>query len=265
MGIEATKYGQALLKRSMAAFDELKQSVRDIELLTNPTAGEINLACSSQFASTLMPHILELFVKKFPRVALRFDEIASASVARNFPELRDRKCDLILARGMSLPTRQPSADDLNIEILFDDHLVIAAGVHSKWAARRHKIDLADLVNADWIMQPTHTWNYQRLAEAFVARGLPMPKASLETMSMSVITHFLCNDRFICAMPKSVVHFNSLKVLPVDFPARPWPVNAVTLRNRTLSPVVGRFIECAREVAKLIPGKLGGHSARRRKS
>ena len=31
-GVEATPYGQALLKRSIAAFDELKQGIRDIGL-----------------------------------------------------------------------------------------------------------------------------------------------------------------------------------------------------------------------------------------
>ena len=262
-GVEATNYGRALLKRSIAVFDELKQSVRDIEFLADPTTGQISIACSSAIAFTLIPHVIERFVKGYPRVVLQFDEVASASATRNFPELRDRKYDLILTRGLLLPTKEQSSDDLNVETLFDDPLVIAAGIQSKWAARRRKIDLAELVNtAAWIMQPPRTWNYQHLAEVFHARGLPMPKAGMETLSMPVITHFLASGQFIAAMPKSVVHFNSLKVLPVDFPAHPWPVNVVTLRNRTLSPVVARFIECAREVAKSISGRRAGHSTRR---
>jgi hypothetical protein len=38
----------------------------------------------------------------------------------------------------------------------------------------------------------------------------------------------------------------LKELTVDIPIRPWPVAILTLKNRTLSPVVERFIEGARE-------------------
>jgi DNA-binding transcriptional LysR family regulator len=41
----------------------------------------------------------------------------------------------------------------------------------------------------------------------------------------------------------------LKALPLDLPVWHWPVAIVTLKNRTLSPVVERFIECARDVAK----------------
>jgi hypothetical protein len=45
--------------------------------------------------------------------------------------------------------------------------------------------------------------------------------------------------------------NALKVLPVDLAIRRWPVAVVTLKNRTLSSVAERFIECARKVAKSI--------------
>jgi DNA-binding transcriptional LysR family regulator len=179
--------------------------------------------------------------------------MAFASAVRNFPELRERKYDLMLARGSPLPADEQLADELNIETLFDDPLVIAAGAQSKWAARRGKIDLAELVDGPWILQGPRTWNYRRLAEAFHARDLAMPVASFVTISMPVITHFLGDGEFITAMPRSVAHFNTLKVLPVDLPVRPWPVNIVTVKNRTLSPAVERFIECAREVTKSIVG------------
>ena len=126
-GVVPTMYGKALLKRSIAVFDELKQSIRDIEFLADPTSGEIKIACSSVIASTVMPHAFERFVKKYPRVVLHFDEMAVASAARNFPELRDRKYDLILARGSSLPVDEQLADEFNFDTLFDDQLVIAAG------------------------------------------------------------------------------------------------------------------------------------------
>src|SRR4051812_39113313 len=99
------------------------------------------------------------------------------------------------------------------------------------------------------MQEPQTWNYQNLAEACHARGIAMPKASLVTLSLAVITHFLADGRFITSMPRSVAYFCSLKVLPVDLPVRSWPVNIVTLKNRTLSPVVERFIECARDFTR----------------
>jgi DNA-binding transcriptional LysR family regulator len=246
-GVEPTRYGDALLKRTLTVFDELKQSIKDIEHLADPATGEIRIASPLAITFTIIPHILERFVKKYPRVALHLDEVTSSSTRHDFQDLRDRKYDLVLGRGGSL-LAEPSTDDLNTEVLFNDQLVIAAGPKSKWAARR-KIDLAELVDEPWIMQGPQTWNYRNLAAACQARGLAMPRASLTTLSMSVIKHFLAGGEFITSMPRSVALFSSLKVLSVDLPTRPWPVYVATLKHRTMSPVAARFIECARDFTK----------------
>jgi DNA-binding transcriptional LysR family regulator len=81
----------------------------------------------------------------------------------------------------------------------------------------------------------------------------MPKASFVTVSVHLRTQLIAGGRFITVFPKSVAKRYALKVLPVDFPVRPWPVVMVTLKNRTLSPVVERFVECARNVAKSTSG------------
>jgi DNA-binding transcriptional LysR family regulator len=248
-GVELTKYGHALLKRTLVVFDELKQGIKDIEFLDDPTTGEIRIACSLALAFTIIPHVFESFVRRYPGVVLHFDEVTSSLSPRDLRELRERRYDLILMRGWAPPAAYQSADDLNVTTLFDDQLAIVAGAKSKWATRRRKLDLAELIDEPWIMQEPQTWNYQNLAEACHARGIALPKASVVTLSMAVITRFLADGRFITSMPRSVAYFCSLKVLPVDLPVRPWPINIVRLKNRTLSPVVERFIECAREVTR----------------
>jgi len=209
-GVEATRYGQALLKRTTVVFDELKQSIKDIEYLEDPGVGEIRIACALAIAFTVIPHVFERFAERYPRVILHFDEVTSSAAARDYRELRERKYDLILERGVRWlsETEERAADDLNIETLFDDQLVIVVGSKNKWANRRRKIDLAELVNEPWIMQAPHSWNHRVLSEAFRARGLAMPRASLVTLSMSVITHFLTGGRFITSMPRFVAHFKS---------------------------------------------------------
>jgi DNA-binding transcriptional LysR family regulator len=120
-----------------------------------------------------------------------------------------------------------------------------------WADRR-KVDLAELVEEPWILSPPNTWSYERLVEAFKARGLEVPKARLVTYSMDFRTKLLAGGRFITVIPASLLRIGEeprLKLLPVDLPVRRWPVTVLTLKNRTLTPVVERFIECAHEVAK----------------
>jgi DNA-binding transcriptional LysR family regulator len=135
--------------------------------------------------------------------------------------------------------------DLNVEFLFDDPLVVAAGMQTRWASRR-KIDLAELIDDSWILTPPNTWNYIGMEEAFRVHGLAMPQISVVTPSVHVSTHLLANGAFITAHAKSLADRYRLKVLPVKLPVRPWPVAILTLKKRTLSPVVELFLEQVRE-------------------
>src|SRR4051794_9032146 len=46
-GVEPTAYGRALLAGSAAMFDDLRQAVRAIELLAEPTAGEVRIGTTA--------------------------------------------------------------------------------------------------------------------------------------------------------------------------------------------------------------------------
>jgi DNA-binding transcriptional LysR family regulator len=247
-GIEPTIYAQALLKRSIAVFDELKQSVRDIECLANPTVGVLKVGCPESVASSILPPITQRLTEQYPGIVLHVD---SGDTIVMLQRMRERDLDLVLARtvGANLIT---SSEDFNVELLFEDELVLAAGMTSRWAHRR-KIDLAELGNERWILTGPNTWNYVAVAEAFKARGIEMPKISIKTLSVHLRNHMLASGQFITALPRSVLRLHadrfSLRALPVNMPARPWPVSMVTLKNRTLSAVVERFMDCARKVAK----------------
>src|SRR5262245_43961288 len=52
-GIDLTLYGNALVRRSTAAFDELHQAVNELEFMTNPTAGEVRIGCNDPLSGTL--------------------------------------------------------------------------------------------------------------------------------------------------------------------------------------------------------------------
>jgi DNA-binding transcriptional LysR family regulator len=179
------------------------------------------------------------------------------SPSGKFPGLRDRTYDLILAR---IPTPLPddfSVDGLNNETLCDDPFVVVAGKESPWA-RRRKIDLAELIDEPWILFPPGSWVNARVAEAFKMRGLECPKPRLVTYDMDLRTKLPAHGRFISVVPNSLLCLGdgmpSLKKLPIDLPVRPWLLSILTLNNRTCSPVVERFIECAREIAKSMAGR-----------
>jgi DNA-binding transcriptional LysR family regulator len=249
-GVATTIYGDALLKRSIAAFDELKQSSKDIEFLADPTTGEVRIGCVQSLSVTILPQIMLRFSQQYPRVVAHVDDLMAP--ATDLPGLHDRKYDCILLRLVTPLSDAPLADDVKVDFLFNDKLVIAAGLNSRWA-RRRKIDLAELIDEPWILPSSDTWNYVCLAEAFRARGLDMPKANLVSFSLSFRTHLMAAGPYLSVFAGSVMRLNAhrfqITVLPIELPVRPWPVVIATLKHRTLSPVVERFIACSHEVAK----------------
>ena len=138
-GVEVTIFGRALLGRAHAALDEMKQGVRDIEFLTDPTRGEVRVGCAQRLSAAIMPQIVERFSQRYPRVVLHIDELAP--LTRDLSGLRDRKYDLLMGRP-NKPLERVFGDDVNLEILFEDRFIVASAKDARWAKRR-KIDLAD--------------------------------------------------------------------------------------------------------------------------
>jgi DNA-binding transcriptional LysR family regulator len=248
-GAEVTLYGRALLKRGTAAFDELKQGIRDIEFLSDPAIGEVHIGCDESIAAATLPRIVERFARQYPNVALNVENIDLRSYP---PNVRELGFDLVLTRLQGPDEETDPFNDLNVDTLFEDRLVVVAGARSRWAHRR-KVDIADLADEPWILSGPNRWNYRVVAEAFRMKGARMPKVCFKTLSVHLRTNLLVSGEFITTLPKSVADFYGrrfdLKVLPVDLPRPPWPVVILTLKNRTLSPVVTAFIDCARAATK----------------
>lgn len=247
-GVELTVYGHALLKRSIAAFDEIRQSARDIEFLADPTVGEIRIACLEGLSATILPELLLQFMRQYPRVVLQVDNLTAPG--SDMAGLRDRDYDLALIR-LDVGGRL-AAEDLTVQTLFDDRLVVAAGADNPWT-RRRKIDLAELIGEPWILSPPGYWHHTRVKEAFEALGLRLPNPSLLAVTVNLRMQLMAAGPYISTFTGSVMRYNAhqfgIVALPVTLPHRPWPVVVVTLKNRTQSPVVERFIKAAHQVAK----------------
>jgi DNA-binding transcriptional LysR family regulator len=245
-GVEATIFGRALLARAHAAVDEMKQGVRDIQFLADPTRGEVRIGCAQRLSAAIMPRIVEQFAELNPRVVLHIDELPP--LTRELSGLRERKYDLVMGRANKPLEKDTFGDDVNLEILFDDRFIVASAKGSRWARRRN-IDLTDLADARWVLTAPYTLGYTGVAETFRLRGLAMPEVTIITSSVVVANHLLARNQAVTVTSKFAAETAGLHVLPVDLGLGAWPALIVTLKNRTLNPVAERFIACAREVVK----------------
>jgi len=244
-GIEPTVYAHALLKRGHVAFDELRQGICDIEFLADPTAGEVRIASQDLVGAALLPTVIDTLSRRYPKIRISVQATASTL---EFRDLRDRKIDLVLARMPGVFAEE----DLDIEILLDDPKeVVVVGARSRWA-RRRKVSLAELVDETWVLPPNQVVS-ALIAEAFKARGLELPRKRVSASSLLLRNKLLASGRFVSVLPHFVLRHNakhwSLRALPIDLGVTPGPIAIVTLKCRTVSPVVQLFVEHLRALAK----------------
>jgi DNA-binding transcriptional LysR family regulator len=112
----------------------------------------------------------------------------------------------------------------------------------------------------WVLPPYNSVPGSLIAELFRASKLKPPQASVATLSGQLTVNLIAGGRFVGVLPRSVAHFNGkragLKILSLKLPAVQLAASVVTVKNRTLSPAVRLFIDCAREVIKPLSTTAG---------
>ncbi len=244
-GIEPTEYGRALLDCGAAVFDDLRQGVKNIAFLADPTAGELRIGTTTFLAATFVSALVDRLSRRYPRIVFH---LVTGYTETLHQELAERNVDLLIIRG-SGPIADPRYD---FEFLFDDSYVVAAGAQNQWV-RRRRIEIAELVNELWVLPPPDSVIGSIVMDAFRASGLDYPRVSVVTDCPHMRISLLATGRFVTIFPASAFRFltkrSELKILPVELPTARRPNGIVTLKNRALSPVARLFIDCAREVAK----------------
>src|SRR5215813_8185018 len=198
-GVVPTIYGRALHRRGVAAFDELKQGIRDIEFLADPSKGDVRIGCPDSLAGGLLAPFVQKFCSRYPGVAIATEPVAWPTL--ELPDLHARKLDLVVSRLSKPHADDPFGDDLDVEILFEDEAIVAAGANSRWA-RRRKITLADMRDASWVGTSSETLSRTLLGRAYQAANLTPPAMRVTTFSVQLRAHLLATGDFLAAMPKS---------------------------------------------------------------
>lgn len=249
-GVEPTDFGRALLKRSQMAFDELRASVKDIEFLSDPGAGEVRIGSITYLAASFVTAVIDRLSLRYPRMTFNALTGDTATVHR---ALTERRVDFVLAQRIgAFSDRQ-----LNFDKLYEERYVVLAGVNNRWA-RRKKIALAELLDEQWTLSSPETVIGIVANEAFATSGLRSPRVVVSTFPKEMRMNLLLTGRFLTISPTSDLRLpierSEFKALPVKLPIAPIPIGIITLKNRPLNGVGEIFLEQARAVANSIGAK-----------
>jgi molybdate transport repressor ModE-like protein len=252
-GVELTAYGRAMLKRSHAVFDELRQGVKDIEFLSDPTVGEVRIGTTPPLAASFVFTVIDRLSRRYPSIVFRVVAEGANQLAQR-QNLNERAVDLLVFRKEAAIID----GEISFEFLFKSPYVVAAGANNSWTKRR-KIALAELMGEPWTLPAPDDAFGSFVTEAFRAGGLDYPRATVATSALEIRANLLRTGRYLSIIPEFWLQLPGrhpfIKKLAVDLPVTGAPIGIITLKNRKPSPVVQRFIDCAREVAKPLAQKV----------
>jgi DNA-binding transcriptional LysR family regulator len=244
-GIELTPFGEALVKRSLTVFDELRLGVKEVKFLANPSAGELRIGCSEAMAAWPVSTTIERLTEQHRQ---RVFHVLTGATATLYRALIERKVDFVVGRVAGVLPEELE----DVGGVFDDAVVVAAGVQSRWACMS-EIELNDLVNEPWTLPPFDTEMGTIVAEAFQARGLQAPQAMVVAGSTHMRHSLAASGRFLTVIPefllKLPVQDQALKALPVELPNSRRTLRIISARNRSLNPLATLFVEMLRHVVR----------------
>lgn len=242
-GIEPTEHGQALLTRGRAALDELKGAVEDMEVLSDPKAGELRIAANEVALSGVVGTVINQLYARYPGIV--FEIVPAYTRAAQIHELEQGNVEVMVGQLAN------AAADRHLEasVLFQDQLVVVAGPNNRLAQRSH-IELSELLDEPWAFSPLSSFSGQSMAQAFRAAGLALPRIMVVASSMQLLRRLVMGNEFLAFFPASVVRAaRGVRVLPVAVQARWQPIGILTVKHRTLSPLAKLFIEYANNVVR----------------
>jgi len=246
-GVSMTPAGEALLRRAVVIFDELQQGARELDHLSDPYRGHVDLACSETINAGVVSEAIARMTRQYPRVSFGLDSGEPPMLISKY--LKERVSDFVITRPFD-PVLDP---DIHAEPLFRDKLQVVVSRSSAWGKRR-KIGLVELIGEPWILSRNEATSHSPVVEAFRNIGHDLPVRTLLAGSLNLRYRLLAEDRYITLMPRSLLLFGAaarfpLKVLPIDIPPWPTPTMILTLANRSLTPVASTFLEIVRDVSR----------------
>lgn len=237
-GVEATAYGRALLNCGTVVLDELRRGMQEITFLSDPSIGELRVGGAGPFVDGLIPAVISRLADRYRRIEFSVTESDPPTLCKM---LRERRLDLAICRTSSLMY----SEDLAADSLFDEPLLVVAGLHNRWS-RRRKIELGELLDEPWTLPEADNVAMALIADCFRAAGVTPPTPQVVSDSMAARTRLVEMGPFLTFLPGSTLHFGAgrlrVKILPVALSMKTPPTQVITLKNRTPNAIARLFID-----------------------
>ncbi|MDU7520738.1 MAG: LysR family transcriptional regulator [Roseomonas mucosa] len=247
-GVRSTVFGEAIAARARAMVDELCQGARDLAHLADPNVGEVRIGTTEPM-TFMVAEAIRLVARDRPRMTF---EVEISDTGSLLADLRARRPDVVVTRyGFGA-----ADDDLDAAWLFRVPLVAVAHRRNP-LLRRRALRLADVMKEPWTLSPPETFLGRLVAAAFRREGLPLPPASVTSVSIAMRLSLIAGGRYLSMLPRTMLYHPTnaswLRALDVTVEDSEGAIAALTLKRRWMPGPVGLFLEAVKTVGPSTPG------------
>ena len=243
-GVQATRYGEVMVRRAGAALAEMDAAHQEVMELQSGLSGRVAVGAVMTPSTGLLPEAIQLLKQTHARVQVAISVDNSKPLIER---LRSGELDLVIGRILD----GESAQELNFEPITDEpHSLIVRAGHPLMA--RSDLALEELARQAWIIPPYGSILRDRLTALFLSHGLDQPIETVETSALSVATSLLSGSDMIVALPEELVRpeldSGVLAVLPFELGLSMDVYGIVTRKRHQLSPGADAMLSALRKVA-----------------
>ncbi len=265
-GMVMTAHGRAILDRARIIVGELQLAAAQAR---GSAEGATQLLCVGALPRVmldLMPLVVRHTHAEWPELRLRFIEGVASQL---LPLLRSGEVDCVIARLTNDVVASMDADEFHQLKLYDEGMCLVCSATNP-LAKRHRLKLQELVNADWVLPPPETVARQVFTNTFLRAGVTPPTSRIESLSVVSSMSLVQQAPYLTIAPSVVAHdwqrLGLLHVLPVALDSSLSPIAFLCRQSNRGANAVSRLgtiiAKCAARIRQPLSGKRRASSAAR---
>lgn len=232
-GVRLTAAGEAALPAAQAALEQAGLVREAVRLGDRGEIGSVAVGFVGSAVGELLPRVIPVFRKTYPRVDLRLEEMTSVAIVE---AIATRQIEVGLVR---LPVTRPQA--LDIDIVERDLLVVALPPGHA-LARRRSLRLAELAEEALILhRPLSVLH--AIAMLACQRAGFSPRVAQEATQVQTILSLVQAGLGVALVPARMARFapEGIRLLPL---AEPVPIEMAIVRRPDADAPSRNFVEVA---------------------
>lgn len=243
--LELTPYGKIFLKDAQYLLDQVKRIKLSAQQLGNGEIGRLIVGVNTSISNSLLPHILRIFRRNFPKVDLGLQELVNQDSRYR---LQDRIIDVDFENLYNLQ----DVDEqhcLTYEVISQEPLVIVLPKNHP-LADVPQVQLEDLKNELFVL-PTHDLvpALNALIRQVCMEAGFQPKVVQEATWMSTVLGLVASEIGVALLPANVMNLQRTGVVCRQLEGQlPVYKMAVVWRRDNPSKILPNFLNVVREVA-----------------